>query len=183
MSRFLISGFGRDRPGMVATVSKLLLDLGANLEDTSMTRLGGQFAMLMLLSDGDVPLSVEAIRAAIAARQGEFDAAGLHLLVSEIEDEEEEESATEPRYLIRVSGADRPGIVYGVTQFLADRGVNIVDVSSRRLQGSSRAVYLLLIEGVLPGGYAADRLERELSELQAQLGLEIQTEPVDVMTL
>ena len=184
MTHFLISGFGYDRPGMVATVSKLLLDLGANLEDTSMTRLGGQFAMLMLLSDGESPLSVSAIEAAIANRQAEFDAADLHLIVSAIDNRDASAAGVEePRYLVRVTGADRPGIVFGVTQWLADRAVNIVDLSSRRLVGRTQVVYLLLLEVVLPSGYPPNRFSSDITQLATDMSLDVQAEPVEVMTL
>ena len=183
MHRFLLSGFGRDRPGMVAAVSKLLLDLGANLEDTSMTRLGGQFAMLMLLSDGDTPLSVREIEAAIARRRSELGALDLHLRVSDVEGDGRRRESEAPRYLIRVAGADRPGIVFSVTNYLASRSINIVDVSSRRLMGSKQAVYLLLLEIILPDDITADEFERGMEQLQARLELDIQVEPIDVMTL
>ncbi len=183
MHRFLLSGFGRDRPGMVAAVSKLLLDLGANLEDTSMTRLGGQFAMLMLLSDGDTPLSVREIEAAIARRRMELGALDLHLRVSPVEGDGHRQESEAPRYLIRVAGADRPGIVFSVTNYLASRSINIVDVSSRRLMGTKQAVYLLLLEVVLPEDLTADEFNRGMAQLQSQLELDIQVEPIDVMTL
>ncbi len=182
MHRFLLSGFGRDRPGMVAAVSKLLLDLGANLEDTSMTRLGGQFAMLMLLSDGDTPLSVQQIEAAIARRRTELGALDLHLRVSAVDGDGHRQESEAPRYLIRVAGADRPGIVFSVTNYLASRSINVVDVSSRRLMGK-QAVYLLLLEIVLPDDLASDDFERGMEQLQTQLELDIQVEPIDVMTL
>lgn len=183
MHRFLLTGFGRDRPGMVAAVSRLLLDLGANLEDTSMTRLGGQFAMLMLLSDGDIPLSVATIETAIASRQVELGALDLHLRVSEVEGQEDYSDVESERYLIRVAGADRPGIVCSVTSYLADRNINIVDVSSRRLQGTTQAIYLLLLEVVLPAKLTEEQFRQELRALQEQLGLDIQTELVEAMTL
>ena len=42
MPRFAISIFGRDRPGIVAAVTRVLADAGCNLEDTSMTILRGK---------------------------------------------------------------------------------------------------------------------------------------------
>ncbi|MEO0800918.1 MAG: ACT domain-containing protein [Cyanobacteria bacterium J06642_2] len=180
MSTFLLSGFGRDRPGMVAQVTKLLLDLGANLEDTSMTRLGGQFAMLVSFSDGDRALSLEGVQEAIAVQQSDTPTADLHLFVSETQPGPSV-SNDEPRYIIRVSGADRPGIVHYVAQYLAAREVNITDVSSRRLRGRARAVYLLFLEVTLPPTLEPSQFARELATMQAELGLDIQTEPVDVM--
>src|SRR4051794_14494965 len=41
---------GTDRVGIVNDVTKLLLDLGGNIENSRMARLGGAFAMLLLVS-------------------------------------------------------------------------------------------------------------------------------------
>src|SRR5258707_11647910 len=46
---FLVTAFGPDRPGMVAGVTRLVYDLNGNIEDTSMTRLGGEFVMMLVL--------------------------------------------------------------------------------------------------------------------------------------
>src|SRR5690349_12921563 len=45
-----ISAIGQDRPGIVAALSKVLFEKGCNLEDSSMTRLRGDFAVLLLVS-------------------------------------------------------------------------------------------------------------------------------------
>ncbi|MFL5879210.1 MAG: glycine cleavage system protein R [Actinomycetota bacterium] len=50
MARFAVSVFGRDRPGIVAAVSRVLADAGCNLEDTSMTILRGHFAMMLVVA-------------------------------------------------------------------------------------------------------------------------------------
>jgi glycine cleavage system transcriptional repressor len=184
MARFILSGFGLDRPGIVAQVSKLLLDLGANLEDTAMTRLNGQFAMLVMFSDGTQPLTQTTVETAMTQIVPAVGLPPLHLFVSEVDEHALLLQADPPeRYLIRVSGADRPGIVYSVTRHLAELGVNIVDLSSRRLCGSERAIYLLLLEVTLPPNLTGSQLESTVRQLQAQLGLEIQVEPVEVMTL
>ncbi|MEJ7620037.1 MAG: ACT domain-containing protein, partial [Aquificaceae bacterium] len=38
MKFFILSIFGKDRPGIVASLSKALYQMGLNLEDSSMTR-------------------------------------------------------------------------------------------------------------------------------------------------
>src|SRR5918992_4894586 len=50
MARFAVSVFGRDRPGIVAAVTRVLADAGCNLEDPSMTILRGHFAMMLVVS-------------------------------------------------------------------------------------------------------------------------------------
>ena len=42
--RWIVTALGQDRPGIVAGVTKVLYDLGCNLEDSAMTRLEGEFA-------------------------------------------------------------------------------------------------------------------------------------------
>ena len=50
MARFAVSVFGRDRPGTVAAVTRVLADARCNLEDTSMTILRGHFAMMLVVA-------------------------------------------------------------------------------------------------------------------------------------
>src|SRR5262249_15997720 len=44
---------GRDRPGIVADLAELIYECDCNLEDSSMTILGTEFAVLLLLSGED----------------------------------------------------------------------------------------------------------------------------------
>src|SRR6478736_6245787 len=51
-----VTVLGHDRPGIIATATSALADLGGNLEDSSMTLLRGHFAMtLVVSSDADQP--------------------------------------------------------------------------------------------------------------------------------
>ena len=47
---FALSAIGHDRPGIVADLAELIYECDCNLEDSSMTILGGEFAVLLLLS-------------------------------------------------------------------------------------------------------------------------------------
>ncbi|MCZ6710963.1 MAG: glycine cleavage system protein R, partial [Gammaproteobacteria bacterium] len=47
MARAVISAIGRDRPGIVNELSQAVLDLDLSIEDSRMTVLGGEFAVLM----------------------------------------------------------------------------------------------------------------------------------------
>ena len=47
---FLLSAIGRDRPGLVADLAQLIYDADANLEDSRMTILGTDFAVILLCS-------------------------------------------------------------------------------------------------------------------------------------
>ena len=45
-----MSAIGKDRPGIVADLAELIFEHGCNLEDSSMTILGGEFAVLLLFT-------------------------------------------------------------------------------------------------------------------------------------
>ena len=47
---FALSAIGRDRPGIVADLAELIYECDCNLEDSRMTLLGSEFAVLLLLS-------------------------------------------------------------------------------------------------------------------------------------
>ena len=47
---YMLTPIGEDKPGIVAAVSKALFDLGMNLGETSMLRLGGNFTIMMMVS-------------------------------------------------------------------------------------------------------------------------------------
>ena len=46
----VLSVLGSDRSGVVDSISKVILDCGGNIEESRMTALGKEFAMLMLVS-------------------------------------------------------------------------------------------------------------------------------------
>src|SRR6185436_1701207 len=51
---FALSAIGPDRPGIVADLAELIYECDCNLEDSSMTILGSEFAVLLLLTgEGD----------------------------------------------------------------------------------------------------------------------------------
>src|SRR5437899_5188362 len=50
---YALSAIGKDRPGIVADLAELIFEHGCNLEDSSMTILGGEFAVLLLFTGGN----------------------------------------------------------------------------------------------------------------------------------
>ncbi len=46
----VLSALGRDRTGIVQDITEVILNCGGNIEESRMTTLGAEFAMLMLVS-------------------------------------------------------------------------------------------------------------------------------------
>ena len=50
--KYIMTAFGKDRPGIVADVTQVLYENGCNLEDTSMSMLSDEFTINLLFSSG-----------------------------------------------------------------------------------------------------------------------------------
>ena len=48
--KFILTAFGKDRPGIVAGISEVIFKNGCNLEDSNMGRLADEFTLILLLS-------------------------------------------------------------------------------------------------------------------------------------
>ncbi|MEU5949863.1 ACT domain-containing protein [Micromonospora sp. NPDC047465] len=166
MNELAITVIGRDRPGIVADVAEVLARLGANLTDSTMTRLRGHFAMT-LVCVGPAAADVEAALAPLSA-DGQ-----LLATVREVTPDGETAPAGEP-YVMAVHGADRMGIVAAMTRVLADAGGNVTDLSTR-LTGS---LYVVVAEVELPPG-TADEVAGRLASTAADLGVGVTLRPAD----
>jgi glycine cleavage system transcriptional repressor len=163
-----VTAVGVDRPGIVAAVTGVLLDHGGNLEDTAMTRLGGHFAMVLVV---EVPGAEDAAGLEQALAAGTADL-GLTVTVRPI-GEVAEVAETGSPWAVTVHGADQPGIVHRVATTLAGHGANIVDLSTRRLTTGAGTGYVVLLEVLLPTGVDEGAVEADLDRLAADLGVEV----------
>lgn len=174
MTHVALTAVGIDRPGIVAAVTGVLVEHGGNLEDASMTILRGQFAM-MLVVDLPATLSTGDLEVALARPAREY---GLAVTVRAIE-EPVAASTVGEAWTVSVYGADRPGIVYGVARLLAERGVNIVDLTTRVAGPADEPVYAMLLEVRVPAGVDAAELQSALGARAAELGVEASIHPSD----
>ncbi len=130
---FILSAMGSDRPGLVADLARLIYDADANLEDSRMSILGRDFAVILLCSSIG---SDSENRIAVGAKRLERDF-GLTILLRAI-DGEPRPPVPAPGfdlYRIEAAGEDRAGIVAGLCAVLADRGVNIAELATRSRPG------------------------------------------------
>jgi len=163
-----VTVIGHDRPGIIADATRLLADLGANLEDSSMTLLRGHFAMVRVATaDADA----QEVERALVPLAGD---GSLDVSVREVPVEEVPTPGGAP-YLLTVHGGDRPGIVSAVTAQVAAAGGNVTDLTTR-LAGD---LYVLLAEVDLPAGVDPERLSGELSAVGRDLGVQVSLRPVE----
>ncbi|MER7502056.1 ACT domain-containing protein [Nonomuraea pusilla] len=161
-----VTVLGVDRPGVIAAVTGSLADCGVNIQDSTMTLLGGHVAMMLLVS-GD--LEPADLRKRLCAPD-------LVVTASAIEARRHFRPGTRgSAHVLTVHGPDRPGIVSAVSAVLAAEGGDITGMSTR-LTGR---LYVLIADVELPRDADVAALTRRLAEVGARLESEITFRPVD----
>ena len=178
--RWIVTALGKDRPGIVAGVTRILYQLGCNLEDSAMTRLEGEFAIMLIFSS-PARATEERLRQAFGPLERRLRLA-VHLKPLTRSETGPPRKRGKP-YLISVYGADRPGIVFQVSEALAQDGVNITDVHTHRSARGGPSLYLLLLEVELPAARPVSLLEARLKRVAGRLGVEVSLRPSEADVL
>ena len=178
---FAIFVLGTDSIGIVADIGKALFELGANINDSSHTIIGNQFAMLLLISA--LPsYTTEKIQSAFKEVTKKR---GLTVHAHQLKHEDVYRKNSDPGQLcvIHLYGADKPGIVYQVTNLLAKNNVNITDLSTRRFGSELKPIYIMYLEAEVPNEVDTRKLGSDLNNLAENLNVEIKYELEEVASL
>jgi glycine cleavage system transcriptional repressor len=169
---FILSAIGTDRPGLVAELAQLIYDCDANLEDSRMTILGSDFAVILLCSSAGADAGD---RLAVGAKRLERDH-GLTILLRSLE-RSRRPSVPAPGtklYRLEAVGEDRAGIVAGICRLLADRGVNIAELTTRSRPGPGGSPhYELSILAEVPQSADVRALRESLAEIADRLVIDV----------
>ena len=117
----VLSALGKDRPGIVKSLSKRILDGGCNIADSRMTVLGGEFAILLLVEGQWNTLAK--LENALPELESE-----LNLTIIGKRTERRTQSSNLLPYMIEVVAMDHPGIVNQLAEFFSERNINIEDM-------------------------------------------------------
>ena len=177
MGQLAVTAIGRDRPGIVAALTGVLVAHQVSIADSQMGLLGGRFSMILVV---EPPESVDA-RLLLEDLQRIAD--DLDLDVIQLHEVSDPGAAVEdPTHLLTVYGVDHPGIVHAVSMELARRRVSITDLSTRRVEeDGEQPLYAMMLEVAVPeemgDGEVASSLERvareqDLDVVVRRLGVE-----------
>lgn len=173
--KFLLTAFSKDRPGIVADISQVIFENGYNMEDSSMTYLAGEFAILLLLSAPSSAEEEEVVeKLSIECRRLEREK-NITAYIRPVTGEAAETQSGGAVKTISVEGLDQAGIVYKVSRFLADSNINIRTLSSEiTLSPQSGALlYEMTIRVEIPPDYSLQDLEDGLARIGDQLKVDV----------
>ena len=170
---FVLTVTGPDRIGIVERVTGLLFAQGGNVETSRMARLGGEFAILMLVSmPADRVAGLDADLAALVAD-------GYKVTTTATEGAHVGARADWLPYRIEVEGADHEGIIHEVALYLSKRGINIESVESETTAApvSGSPLFAMTALVIAPPTLAGHGWEAELQEIANRMNLEIRVSP------
>jgi glycine cleavage system transcriptional repressor len=174
---FALSAIGRDRPGIVADLAELIYECDCNLEDSSMTILGSEFAVLLLLSGEGADVER---RLAAGCKRVEWEKR-LTVFFRPLEEAPKTASGRGNPVECVVTGVDKAGIVARVARTLADEGINVTDLrtESRPEPESGTPIYTMRIQMAVPAAVdrrqLRERLDRVAADLRVDLALSDRT--------
>lgn len=170
MTHTLLTATGPDRPGLVDEVSEFLFDRGANIEDSRMVNLRGQFAMVVLFSGdetvqaktrGDVPAFAEKL--------------SMHVDLTPVKARGAAPIAAMP-YRLTATAMDRAGLVHQISHLLRTQNVNIESLDTKLAPAPITGAPMFEMELVMavPRTTPIAKLRQEMERLCNELNIDWQ---------
>jgi len=164
---------GHDRIGMVEQVTNEVLKYNGNIEASRMARLGGEFAMLMLIS---VPAqNFEDLRQGVLSLHDE----GYTVTTCPTEQGDPAQYAGWMPYQVEVSGADHEGIIHHITHRLAEHSINIETMDTGMVKASMSGTPLFMMTAIVlvPPDLSYRALQDDLETVGDDLNVDIEVSP------
>lgn len=168
---------GPDRPGIVDRISGLCFEAGCNLEDSRMSILGGEFALMLLVTGS--PDRLEEMEASLSSVARELDLT-FQLKPPRAADELPE-AGPAIGYRLSAVSLDHPGIVHRITHLLSRHRVNVARLDTRlgHAPVTGTRVFSLDLEAQVPADVSVSALRGELATLAESENIDIELRPAE----
>mgnify|MGYP001159587062 FL=1 len=165
MKNIIISAIGSDRPGIVSELSGVITSHGGNVEESRMSRLGSDFAIIMLVTVA--PDWEESLEVALKSIT-ELTITTKPTKLPQVSDGRQ--------FRIDLSGADNEGIVKVLSKYLAEKSINILEMETHTSQAPVSGTPLFNLKAFvsIPNDVEEKLIQSDLSQIAQDLGVEIQ---------
>ena len=169
--KFIMTAFGKDRPGIVAEISEIIFENHCSLEDSNMGRLADEFTLILLLSGQGEDLQ-DRLSRDCKRLEREKD---IYVFIRPLDFHHTEVVNENGTHTIEVEGVDQAGIVYKVSKLLAQEKINIETLRSKKKfsPNSGTAMYSMSINAKVPQQSKIETIEDSLDELANELNVDI----------
>ncbi len=172
MQQLIATAIGSDRPGIVEQFTGHLHSSAANVLDSRMVNLRGQFALIVVF---------EAEEAAAADLRRSLPALAekmrLKLVLADVE--APAQAVPGIPYKLKTYSMDQPGIVHRVSEILRSYGANIEDLATRQESAPfmGTALFLMEMRLTVPAHIPIRDLRSKLQALCDSLNCDLDFEP------
>ncbi len=169
----VITALGSDRPGIVDELAQYITDHECNIEDSRMSVLGGEFAIMLLVSGNwntmaklqdQVPVLEQKLDMSITTKPTEL----------------RPQSKKNLPYAAEVISLDHPGIVNKLANFFSTRNINIEEMttSSYAAAHTGTPMFSVHMEIGIPASMSIAELREAFMEFCDNLNLDAVLEPL-----
>ena len=169
----VLSAIGTDRTGIVQDITKVILGCGGNIEESRMTTLGSEFAVLMLVSGNWHTLS-RLERGLEKLSDG--DAFSFTIRKTDTR----QLKGDRMPYAVDVISLDQQGIVFELANFFAARDIEIADVATRCYSAAHTGAPMFAVQMAVnvPAAVNLAHLRDDFAELCDRMNLDGILDPV-----
>ena len=169
---WVLSGAGKDRPGLIHRISRSIREQGGNIEIQRSAKMAGQFATIILFSiEGQIEENADSeLRTNLSSVAG----IDFPVTVSMASGSQSSASPTNIAQLI-AEGADHPGIVDAVTLHLFQEGLNIesLDYEVVNAPMSGTPMFRMNASFAIPSDMDIRTFRRKLSDIEEDLDIDV----------
>lgn len=167
MTSLVLTVISPDKPGLVEQLSQTIATHGGNWLESSMSRLAGKFAGILIVSVA--PEQSESLQHALQALESQ----GLKVIVEH--SQEQTADAQGSSISLELIGHDKPGIVRDISHALNRFNINVERLSTELVSGSMSAEELFKAEADLtvPTNVDLDDLQQSLEDIASDLMVDI----------
>jgi len=164
----VLSTVGPDRKGMADDIANIAIECNCNIEDSKMAVLGGEFAVIMLLSGDENSIKDIISRADELGNR-------FHMTFNI-----KKTSAPQPLsqgipYILETVSMDTPGIVHAITRYLRELSINIEDLETEKSAAplSGTPMFHMKAYIVIPSSVNLADFREKLADIEHKKNLDI----------
>lgn len=170
MNKTIITVIGRDKPGIIASVSETLFKLNCNIENISQTILQSEFAGIYIVS---IPkdLQLDSLNKELQSDLGDKHLQ-VHTKPLEEKEAKKKDHAIEP-FIVTTSGPDRKGLVAVFSRVIADSGINISNLKAVFEGGDNPERNITIYELEVPSNTDLQKFAEKLKNKASEVNLDL----------
>lgn len=163
----IITLIGDDRPGIVESISNIIVQHKGEWVESRMANLSGKFAGILRASLPDDECDA-------FTRNVQSNVEGLSISIEQVDTSEL--PPPERCYRLDLVGQDRPGIIHSISSALANNGATVEDLETEVIEASmsGEKLFKASISLCLAEGHSIDNLSEILEDLANELIVDIE---------